>query len=120
MFSQGDGLYTVTVTTADGCTAEASYTLTTVGLPETNTGARLRVFPVPSDGRFTLLADGLGAGRCLLRLLDLGGRLAHQAPLQLVPGEPIDLDLRGTPAGSYLLEVSDPAGVRAVQRVVVR
>jgi hypothetical protein len=55
-----------------------------------------------------------------VHLLDLGGRTVRQLPVELVPGLPVDLDLRGTPAGSYLLEVSDPAGVRAVQRVVVR
>ncbi|MBK8947357.1 MAG: hypothetical protein IPM68_00395 [Flavobacteriales bacterium] len=120
VFSQGDGLYSVTVTTADGCTVEASYTLVTVGQQELTEGVRLRVFPVPSDGRFTLLADGLRAGRSTVHLLDLGGRTVRQLPVELVPGLPVDLDLRGTPAGSYLLVVSDPAGVRAVQRVVVR
>ena len=120
VFSQGDGLYTVTATTVDGCTLEATYELITTGVAEVADGARLRVFPVPSDGRFTLLTTGLSRGRGLLRLLDLGGRATRQLPVELAPGEAVELDLRGTPAGSYLLEVSDAAGVRAVQRVVLR
>ncbi|MBV6404043.1 MAG: hypothetical protein IT228_04370 [Flavobacteriales bacterium] len=120
VFSQGDGLYTVTVTTSDGCTVEASLDLITTGLVEPVGGAVLRVFPVPSDGRFTLVAQGLAGGPCDLRLVDLGGRTVAERTLSLVPGHPAEVDLRGAPMGSYVLEVVDKAGVRGVQRVVVR
>ena len=110
----------MTATTVDGCTLEAAYELITTGITEVADGVRLRVFPVPNDGRFTLLTEGLSAGRGFLRLLDLGGRTTRQLPVELVPGQAVDLDLRGTPAGSYLLELIDAAGVRAVERVVLR
>ncbi len=120
VFSQGDGLYTVTVTTDDGCTVEASLELITTEVADRTTGSLLRVFPVPSDGRFTLIAQGLAGGPCSLRLLDLHGRAVTERTVSLPAGHPTEVDLRGVPMGSYLLELTDRAGVRAVQRLVLR
>lgn len=120
IFSQGDGAYTVTITTADGCTVEAAFDLLTVGMTDAQQGPRMHVHPVPSDGAFTLLADGLAAGRCTLRLLDVGGRVLRELPVELVPGRPVAVDATGSPAGSYVMELVDDQGARAVARVVVR
>lgn len=114
----GDGVYTVTVTDANGCTITAAYDLMTMGITgQESAGPYLAVFPVPNSGQFTVVADRLAGRMAEVRILDAVGRVVKaigvpvvNGTLRLAVNEPL-------PAGSYLVQVaggSAPATARFV------
>jgi hypothetical protein len=119
VFTNGDGLYTVTVTDINGCVVVNEYLLSTLGVSApSGTSVNLGLYPNPTAGAFTVVADGLGDGPVLLEVVDISGRVVHQrrespgsGRLQVV----LDLSL---PPGSYVLQLQDGTGQR-MARVVV-
>ena len=119
VFTNGDGLYTVTVTDINGCVVVNDYLLSTLGVSApSGTSVNLGLYPNPTAGAFTVVADGLGDGPVLLEVVDISGRVVHQrrespgsGRLQVV----LDLSL---PPGSYVLQLQDGTGQR-MARVVV-
>ena len=116
---QGNGTYVGTVTTAQGCVVSDDILIDGISSVAENEGnSELRVFPVPNEGRFTVVASGLQGSTATLRLCDLSGRVVHHEQLGL-SGDRLDLTLDlPLPAGSYVLQVQDGSGQR-MARVVV-
>lgn len=116
----GDGLYTVTITDANGCVVTASHELITTGIhAQPGTARSLVLFPVPNGGIFSLTASGLAMGQVLVRILDAQGREIHafQAPV-------VNRTIRATveqalAPGVYLLQVLD-GGSPLTARFLVR
>jgi hypothetical protein len=116
---QGNGTYVGTVTTAQGCVVSDEILIDGItGVAENEGNSGLLVFPVPNEGRFTVVASGLQGSTAMLRLCDLSGRVVHHEQLGL-SGDRMNLtlDLPLT-AGSYVLQVQDGSGQR-MARVVV-
>lgn len=120
VFLQGDGTYSVTVDAGNGCVIVDDYLHDTSGLEEVSaSGAQLAVFPVPNDGNFTVVAEGLSTATSSFEILDLTGRVVHQqrsthASTRL--REAVSLDV---PPGAYLVKITDGAVVR-VARFIIR
>lgn len=120
VFIQGDGLYAVEAMAAGNCAVEASYIVNTIGMPQHGLQqAPLAVFPVPSAGSFTVVAEGLDPGTADLRILDLRGRALVHHRIAVSQGA---LRLELTPdlaPGRYVLEVVHGGG-RSVAQVVLQ
>jgi hypothetical protein len=116
---QGNGTYVGTVTTAQGCVVSDEILIDGISSVAENEGnSELRIFPVPNEGRFTVVASGLQGSTAMLRLCDLSGRVVHHEQLGL-SGDRVNLTLDlPLPAGSYVLQVQDGSGQR-MARVVV-
>ncbi len=94
------GVYTATVTDANGCTSTSSeYVLLATGLHPTGP-MELLVSPNPSDGRFMITVEG-GANRGKYRVIDPTGREVEE---QILNGARTEMDLRGRAPGTYLLQ----------------
>jgi PKD repeat protein len=82
--------------------------------------AAWRVFPNPSNGRFTLEVDVLPSGTSSLSIFDLAGRLGFQQTLQGNGGfHRSQFDLSALPAGIYTLELQSE-GLRQVRKLVIQ
>jgi hypothetical protein len=118
VFTQGDGTYGLTATDANGCVVTSSYVLNTVGIEEQASSFPLAVYPNPNDGRFTVVAEGLGGSAVALEVLDLSGRIVHQQRINAAQGrvnEPLDLQLA---PGTYAVRLSDSTHQRMARAVV--
>lgn len=119
VFDQGEGTYTVTITTSYGCTVSAELVVTNVGIGTHAAGnARVAAFPNPSDGRLTLVAEDLAGAMAELRISDLSGRTIWQERQALHAGQlRMDLALDAAP-GRYVLELLHGDG-RAVLQLML-
>lgn len=116
----GDGEYTVTATDANGCTVTASYDLSTVGVSETALQAgQLAVFPVPNNGKFTVVANRVQGRTAEVRILDAVGRLVKVREVPVMNGNIRAEVSEALPQGSYLLQVAG-TGTPLTARFVVR
>ncbi len=108
IFVQGDGTYTVTVDAGNGCTVVAEIEVSTVGVQEVGQlSARMGLYPVPSDGRFTVVAEGLRGNAVDVRLLDMAGRVVQERREPIVQGRLLTVMLVDAAPGAYLVHVTD-------------
>ncbi|MCB9168782.1 MAG: hypothetical protein H6594_00345 [Flavobacteriales bacterium] len=108
LFSMGDGDYTVTLSTADGCMVSTSFSLNTTAIARRDpTGPRFNLFPVPNDGRFVVQGEGF-VGDVGIYVTNLSGQLIcdrHVTPLLGRITEAFDLlDLH---PGTYFVRLRD-------------
>lgn len=117
---QGNGLYTVTVTTPGGCVVQASLLVDINTRVEASSATpHLVVVPNPHAGTFQLWLPEAHNNPVDLLVLDMSGRVVateHLAPL--ADGRTPWLTL-GLPAGAYQLQLSD-ARQRWTARMVVQ
>jgi hypothetical protein len=86
----------------------------TVGIPTMETSIGFRVWPNPSEGRFSV--ELLSGDEGLVEVLDATGRRVLD-PVRIAGGM-LTLEL-AVPSGSYLVRVAFTDGTRHVQRLVV-
>lgn len=119
VFLQGDGAYAVSVDAGNGCIITDEFVWSTAGIDEEHVvGARIEVFPVPNDGNFTVVAEGLNGASVEVEVVDLSGRTVFQQRANTSAGrfrEAIGLDV---PAGAYLIRVVDGDLVRVARMVL--
>lgn len=120
VFLQGDGTYAVTVDAGNGCIITDEFIHDTSGLTDgTPEAVLVAVYPVPNDGQFSVVAEGLASAFVEMELLDMAGRSLHQQRWVVVAGRLNEAVSVSIPAGSYLLRLVD--GQRThVSRLIVR
>lgn len=119
LITQGDGLYTVTITDVNGCVVTAEYELSTIGLEELERKAPgVAVFPVPNDGRFTVLAQGLTTPLVTLRIVDVAGRPTWERALPTSGGVLRTQVHESLVPGAYILLLVDGEHMRSTRFIV--
>ncbi|MCW5899740.1 MAG: T9SS type A sorting domain-containing protein [Flavobacteriales bacterium] len=119
IFLQGDGIYTVTVDAANGCTVTADIVVNTASIGELTAGAaRMAAYPVPSDGRFTVVAEGLAGAMVQLELVDAAGRTVWSRQESLAQGKLMTAVLVDLAAGAYTVRLLHQGGT-LVARVII-
>jgi PKD repeat protein len=120
VFLQGDGVYGVTVEAGNGCTLQLTYVHDTTGIDEPAAGAaRLEAFPSPSNGRFTIVAEGLSGASADVLVLDMTGRAVWSRRAGLSQGAlRMDVAVDAAP-GTYLVRVLSGHG-SITRRVLIR
>jgi hypothetical protein len=117
---QGNGLYTVTVTTPGGCVVQAELLVDiNTRVQATSALTDLAVLPNPSTGRFQLRLPHALPGPLELRLLDLSGREVASRQLTALADGLSPLLSFEVPPGAYLLHLTD-GELRWTARVVVQ
>ena len=91
---------------------------TTVGVEEQDASG-FQVFPNPNAGTFSIRFNGALTGTMDVRVLAVDGTVVHQRQWSVAPGATLDVDLRGTAQGSYVVEVSSAKGARHRVPVVI-
>ncbi len=120
VFTEGDGLYVVTVDAGNGCMIQEEYALLTTAVGgDPGTGMRVAAFPVPSSGSFTVVAEGLSSPAIQLVLRDVAGRGILTLNETAIRGSlRADISVSVAP-GTYLLEMVDGPKTR-VLRIAIR
>ena len=120
IFLQGDGLYEVVVDAGNGCIIVDEFLWDTSGLAEAGVqGARVAVFPVPNNGAFTVVAQGLSGSWASLEIHDLTGRAVAKLRVGVAGGtirEDVTIDV---PPGAYVVRVTSGNQVLN-SRIVIR
>lgn len=81
----------------------------------------LRVSPNPASETLHLQLSHAQAANALLRVINLQGQTMHQEKLQLSPAmQEHQIDLRGWPAGVYILSIQANGSAPVVRRFVVQ
>ncbi|SFC03860.1 zinc-dependent metalloproteinase lipoprotein, BF0631 family [Flexibacter flexilis DSM 6793] len=108
------GSYSVIVTNTGGCASDTSATVlgTAIGVKST-LNKQISVYPNPSTGIYQVTAtEGLAAGTVRMEVYDLNGRKLNTFSTESTAGRlQHTLDLREYAAGSYILKVTNAAGV---------
>jgi hypothetical protein len=125
------GLYHVAlkVTDAEGCVttvARNNYLQVNLATGVENLPVQvltLLAAPNPFVRQLRATVEATAGGNYLFKLQDIGGRTVWQQTHALLPGKNetlLDVRASGLPEGAYILEVSDPAGQRAVVKLIKR
>lgn len=85
--------------------------------PRINTGAKLRVWPNPSDGRFHVQLNNTPAGPVKATLFNTNGKVVMSTTLRNTTNE---INLSGKSAGTYFIRLEDNHGLIHVQPVIVK
>jgi hypothetical protein len=102
------GLYTVTVTDANGCTASASFEVQVVGLADLGLTDAIAIYPNPSNGNTTLSIQLLEEQQVNLLILDLQGKIQFQQNYAFKSGKnEVLLDLSALADGVYFLQLEN-------------
>jgi len=109
------GLYSVTVTTATGCTLSAEYALIITALAEAVDAEAIIAFPNPNNGRFNLVLPS-DMQQASISVFDPSGRVCWSGPQRNAPSQVIQLP--NAAAGRYLVVVRAGERVRTLNVVV--
>jgi len=91
-----------------------------VGVPETAENEMLLVFPNPSDGNITIVAEYAESDSPVLQVFDMSNRLVYSERLPLGGGRQyVDLDLSGHPAGTYIVRLTETSGYVMTRKVLI-
>lgn len=113
--TNSNGVYTVSTTNANGCTATSEpFTVSTVGMEEASS-SEFAVFPNPNNGQFTIQLVQAPNSVAYYTLYDATGRLVQQQNLTNVSTTVTVADAR---SGMYFLQVLQN-GVTRTERVVI-
>lgn len=119
IFTEGDGLYAVTVDAGNGCLLQEEYLLITTAVGgDPGTAMRFAAFPVPNEGSFTVVAEGLSGPFVQLVLRDVAGRVLLTRNEATARGSlRADLAVSVAP-GTYLLELVGGPTTRTLRIVI--
>lgn len=114
------GMYTVTITDANGCTLVDSIEVL-LGLANANSlpGMDFRAFPNPSSGSFWVEFQSESVTEVALEVTDMAGRVIHKRDIGNTTGFRESLNLPMAASGLYLLQLRTPSGTLS-QRIEIR
>ena len=121
VFSQGDGFYAITGTTAYGCVVTDTFTLSTLGIAAIDANApTLLVYPVPNDGNFAVQATGLTSTGVMLRVMDASGKAVYSEQQQATGGSlTLRVALGPIAAGRYMVLLDDGSAAHLARTIIV-
>ncbi|MFN0215217.1 MAG: T9SS type A sorting domain-containing protein [Saprospiraceae bacterium] len=100
------GVYTVTVTDANGCTRTSTATvLTTSGTEETAFFELFQLSPNPTEGQALLSLKLVETAKLRIEIRDAAGRLIWESPGIKTEQLNLPIDLSNSPAGMYSVSV---------------
>lgn len=112
------GMYTVTVTDANGCTTSAEATIDDATNLQELGISDLAVFPNPNTGTFEVSLNMTQASTVALDLYDVRGQQVYQQQLNRGFAHRVMVERQSLPQGVYMLSITTEKG-RIFRRVVV-
>jgi hypothetical protein len=119
---QGDGDYSVSISTDYGCVVSASIVVVAISVgvePNPGNSPVFRIHPIPSEGLFSVEVTGLWGTSAMLRILDFSGRIVYERQETLAEGGLRRAVILNTAPGTYVVQVDDGTR-RLVQRIVLQ
>ena len=116
------GVYSVTITDANGCIAIDSVEIGTFVSIEDELAAGINefiLFPNPTSGVMTVQISLASVSPMTLHLFDMTGKVLFQEEVSLQARYQHEFDLSGKPAGIYLMRLTTVEG-SATRRVILR
>ncbi|MEO0471049.1 MAG: T9SS type A sorting domain-containing protein [Bacteroidota bacterium] len=115
------GVYTVSVTDANGCTAEDSTTVGAVSIDDLlNAGINmLEAYPNPNQGSFTLSVEFAQVEDVEIAVYDISGKAVYRQSENGVSKVSREINLQSSASGIYMLRVRTENG-EAYRRIVVQ
>jgi subtilisin-like proprotein convertase family protein len=101
--------FSVSITDANGCTAQDTVFLTSVFESELLT--QVKVFPNPASGQAYIQVELAHRASLELELLDLSGRRLIRQPASKGKSHQFQLDLSGLKSGEYILRLKNARGL---------
>ncbi|MDX2360616.1 MAG: T9SS type A sorting domain-containing protein [Crocinitomicaceae bacterium] len=98
------GVYSVTVTDANGCTTTANYTVYSVVSVENINMVTFKMYPNPSNGVFNISMDNADAIEYSINVTDISGRSVYTSSMS---NEMHTIDMGAMSNGTYMLHFSD-------------
>ena len=113
------GIYFVTVTDANGCEVEASVNIMMTGFAEIASMENIDVFPNPTSGELTILANFSSAEELQIQIFNVIGQPVVN---QSFTGTNLNLQLNlaEQAAGTYFLKMQSKNGMISRKLVLVR
>jgi len=115
------GMYTLTVTDANGCTANTVEPVADgpVAISETISEAVFNVFPNPNNGKFTIMANNLPNEECLIEVRNVIGQLIYSETLsENTVTFNKEISLSNKERGVYFIGLISESGSRTEKLVV--
>jgi hypothetical protein len=110
------GVYTVTITDANGCTVSGSFTVpSTVGIENLSEINVYSTYPNPSNGIFNISFSTSVDTPKEMKLINSIGQVIHQSVIKETNQR---FDFSFLPAGNYLIGISDGKNISHVQIVI--
>jgi len=110
------GVYSLIITSVDGCSANVSIDFTLVGMSTIFSGKEISIHPNPGDGIFTLNLPGEEFQKATLAVYDvLGQEIIYESLSDFKKEDHIMLDLQSVSDGIYFLLLSEDARIVMVK-----
>jgi hypothetical protein len=114
------GIYTVTVTDANGCTGTESVDVNcVVGIQETTSAGNISIAPNPSDGSFNMTLTGYEGKEATLFISNLVGQIIYSENLSVTTDSYSEkMNLQDLGQGIYLIKVVSDGSVKTVRLLI--
>jgi hypothetical protein len=114
------GIYTVTVTSARGCTSVHTANVGSVGIEDINSAIQnINVFPNPNSGLATLVVSAASSADAVITVSDIMGRLMIMMNKELANGvNQITIRTTDFASGLYFINVKNGTENKVVRMVV--
>ena len=99
------GVYTVTITDANGCTDTANVNITITGQIELLASGQLTVYPNPTRADLTLDFNLANQSDVTVRIFNANGQLINERILSDMQSDNFVMDVQKYPSGLYMLNV---------------
>ncbi len=110
----GTGVYTLTVTDANGCTATETVTLVYVGIQDALNDIEALIIPNPSDGNFILQVSLNEYADIDVFVHDAVGRLVYKHKLSIKEGN-LPIDISNEANGMYVVTIRNASTTKTMR-----